>query len=190
MARWFLSLSYVPYLAQQRNSTNSDFALALSSASAPITVAVHDVTPTPAGRSKKIENPFGLSDEAYKVTVIIVRSRLQVAPAPSTAMDSVSPGVRSTPVNTAFMPGQPVVSLSSASAAAARLGRRRRMRRADLGGLSKAPAAKRLKAWRDGLSGIKLKQEQAMTADCSAISLALRPIKASEKWLKATADEC
>ncbi len=51
------------------------------------------------------------------------------------------------------------------------------------------PAVKKSKAWRDGLSGMKLKQEQAMTADRNAITFALKPITASKKWLKATADE-
>jgi hypothetical protein len=36
---------------------------------------------------------------------------------------------------------------------------------------------------------MKLKREQAMTADRNAVSLALKPIKASEKRLKVTADE-
>jgi hypothetical protein len=36
---------------------------------------------------------------------------------------------------------------------------------------------------------MKLKQEQAITANHNAISLALKTVKASEKWLKATADE-
>jgi hypothetical protein len=36
---------------------------------------------------------------------------------------------------------------------------------------------------------MKLKREQAMTTDCNAVSLALKPIKASKKWLKATAAE-
>ncbi len=36
---------------------------------------------------------------------------------------------------------------------------------------------------------MKLKREQAMTADHNAVSLALKPIKASEKWLNAMAEE-
>jgi hypothetical protein len=166
-----------------------DFALALSSASAPTTVAARAVAPAPSGGKKKAENPFGISNEAYKVAVDIARSRLQVAPAPSAAVDSVSPGVRSSPANPASRSGQPLVPLSSTSADAAGLGGGRKRRRADSGGLSQAPAAKKSKAWRDGLSGMKLKREQATTTDRNAVSLALKLIKASEKWLKATADE-
>ncbi len=189
MAGPFPSHPSVPSLAQQRNSIDLDFALALSSASAPMTVAVRAVAPAPAGRKKMAENHFGLGIEAYKVTVHIVRSRLQVAPAPSTEVDILSPGVRSSPAYPAFRSGQPLVPLSSASAHATGLGGGRKKRRADLGGLSQAPATKKSKAWRDSLSGMKLKQEQALTADCNAISLAFKKIKASEKWLKAIADE-
>jgi hypothetical protein len=155
----------------------------------PTTVAARAVASAPAGGKKKAENPFCLSNEAYKVTVDIARSRLQVAPELSAAVDSMSPEVRSPPANAASRPGQPLVPLSSASADAAGFGGGRKRRWGISGRLSQAPAAKRSKAWRDSLSGMKLKQEQAMTADLNAVSLALKPIKASEKWLKATADE-
>ncbi len=154
-----------------------------------MTVAACTIAPAPAGGKKKAKNPFSLRNEAYKVTVNIARSRLKVAPAPSAAVDFVPPGVRSSPANPASRSGQPLVPLSSASTDATGLGGGRKRKRADSGGLSQAPAAKKSKAWRDGPSGMKLKREQAMTADCNAVSIALKPIKASEKWLKATADE-
>jgi hypothetical protein len=58
-----------------------------------------------------------------------------------------------------------------------------------MGWLSQAAAAKKSTARRDGLSGMKLKREQATTANRNVVSLALKPIKASENWFKATADE-
>jgi hypothetical protein len=146
MAGPFPPLPPIPSLAQQRNPTDLDFALALPSASAPTTVAVHAVHSAPAGGKKKAENPFCLSDEAYKVAVNIASSRLQVTPAPSAAVDHVLPGVRSPPANPSSRPGQPLVSLLSASADAARLSRGQKKRRADSGGLSQAPAAKKSKA--------------------------------------------
>jgi hypothetical protein len=165
--------------------TDLDFALALSSASVPLTVAARAIASAPAGRKKKAENPFCLSDEAYKVAIDIVRSRLQVTPVPSPAVDSGASGVRSPPANPASRPGQQLVLLSSATANAAGLGGGQKRRRADSGGLSQAPAAKKSKAWRDSLSSMKLKREQAMTANRNTVSLALKSIKASEKWLKA-----
>ncbi len=59
-----LSLPAVPSLAQQRNSTNLDFALALSSASTPMTMVTRAVAPASTGRKYKAKNPFSLSDEA------------------------------------------------------------------------------------------------------------------------------
>jgi hypothetical protein len=118
----FPSLSSMPSLAQERNLTDLDFALALSSASAPTTVAARAVAPAPAGGKKKAENPFGLSNEAYKVAVDIAHSGLQVTPVPSAAVDYVSPGVRSSSANPASRSRQRLVLLSSASANAAILG--------------------------------------------------------------------
>ncbi len=51
------------------------------------------------------------------------------------------------------------------------------------------PTAKKFKAWTDGLSGMKLKQEQAMATNCNTVSLALKLIKVLEKWLKASEDK-
>jgi hypothetical protein len=66
-----------------------------------MTVAACAIAPTPPGRKKKAENLFGLSDKAYKVAVDIARSKLQVTPIPSAAVDSVLPGVCSSPINPA-----------------------------------------------------------------------------------------
>ncbi len=154
-----------------------------------MTLAVRAIAYSPSGGKRKAKNHFCLSDKAYKVTIDIAYSRLQVAPAPSAAVDSVLPGMRSPPANPASRHVQPLVSLSSASAEAAGLSGRQMRRRAYLGGLNQAPAVKKLKAWRDSLSGIKLSQKRAMTTDCNAVSLALKLIKASEKLLKAMVNE-
>ncbi len=89
MARSFLLLSSVLSLAQQQNPTDLDFALALSSAFMSITDYASTVTPAPAGRKKKAENSFGLSNAAYKVTVAIPCSGLQVTPVLSAAVNSL-----------------------------------------------------------------------------------------------------
>jgi hypothetical protein len=122
MAGPFPLLPSVASLARQCNLTDLDFVLALTFASAPTTVAAHAVASAPAGEKKKAENPLCLSDEAYKVTVDIARSRLQVTPAPSAAVDSVLPGVRSPLTDPASSHGQPLVPLFSASADATGLG--------------------------------------------------------------------
>jgi hypothetical protein len=131
-------------MAQLRNSTDSDFVLVLSFVSTTMTIATHAVAPAPAVAKKKAENPFNLSDKAYKVAVDIVCSRLQVAPALSAAVDSLLIGVHSIPVNPASRPGQPVVLLSSASIIAAALSGGQKRRRADSGRLSQEPASKKL----------------------------------------------
>ncbi len=71
-------LSSVPAQAQPYRATNSDFVLALSSSSAPMTVAMRALTSTTSVGQKKAKNPFGLSDKAYKVADHIAHLRLQV----------------------------------------------------------------------------------------------------------------
>ncbi len=84
---------------------------------------------------------YGLSNEAYKVTINIARSRLQVMLMPAVMENSMLLDMRFIPTDLASRPGQALNFLASAFLDAAGLGGSRKMRRADLRGLRQALVA-------------------------------------------------
>ncbi len=87
---WTISVALVyPTEARPHKAADLDFTLVLSADFVPMTVAARAVASVSPVEKKKANNPFSLSDKAYKVTVDIAHSRLQLTPALAAAANSV-----------------------------------------------------------------------------------------------------